>query len=327
MERKKIIVIDAFIMSFFSYLYISQLPSDPTLFQKVVFAGVVFTVIMFLMRFPLVGKILQVWATIVWVMVIMIIVPFGDLTNDNPIWMTGIVVVLFLIFLSLHGTLVQDLFDVLKKWKRKKRVIEHKSAPYEEKEVVKYEEGMLRQILNISNYERAENYNSFKRECYFVCSADSDKMLDIKLFPETNRMGKTFQVIEISIRDMYGEVLNIVDNRMGYADFTQKVNQLEKDLNFSSVCRKYKRWKWAWLYICEVRGFPSKSSDKKAGQMKDTKGEDEIDLELFNGCNDMESITYRYRQLMKMYHPDNKNGDNKMTTKIKMTYDILKTRY
>ena len=324
MERKKIIVIDAIIMSFFSYLYISQLPTGPTLFQKVVFTAIVFMAVMFLMRFPLVGKVLQFWATIVWVMVLMIIVPFGDLTNDNPFLMAGIVVVLFLIFLSLHGTLVQDAYGVLKKLKKKKRMAEHK---YGEEDVVKYEEGMLRQILNISNYECIENYNSFTMQYYFVCSKDSDKILEVRLFPETDRIGKVFQVIEISIRDMYGEVLNKVDNRIGYADFTQKLNQLEKDFKFSSICRKYKKWEWAWLYICKVRGFSSKNSDNEADQMKNTKNEDDIDLELFNGCDDMESITYRYRQLMKMYHPDNKNGDSKMTTKIRMTYDAIKEKY
>ncbi len=132
MERKKIIVIDAIIMSFFSYLYISQLPTDPTLFQKVVFTAIVFMAVMFLMRFPLVGKVLQFWATIVWVMVLMVIVPFGDLTNDNPFLMAGIVVVLFLIFLSLHDINIQNVYRFFKKSKKKKIVVENKSSLFVE---------------------------------------------------------------------------------------------------------------------------------------------------------------------------------------------------
>ena len=202
MEERKIIIIDAIIMSFFSYLYISQMPTAPTFFQKAVFTGIIFVAVLFLMRFPLVGKVLQFLATIVWVMVIMVIVPFGDLTNDSPFWMTSIVVMLFLIFLSLHGTLVQDALGVLKK-------------------LIKIKRGTKRQTASSTKKsDRSESY----------------------------------------------------------------VNDFNNEIK-------------------------------------------EIDLELFNGCKDKESLTTRYRQLMKMYHPDNKNGDSRMTTKIAMTYDILKEKY
>lgn len=260
-------------------------------------------------------------------MVIIIIIPFEDLTNNNQFWMTGIVVVLFMLFLCFHRILVQDLFDILNELKRKKGITEQESAPHGEKEFISYEEGMLSKILNMSEYGFTKNFDGLIRECYYVCSVDSDKILEIKLFPDTNRIGKLFQVMEISIRDMYGEILKIIDNRVGYEDFIQKVSQLEKDFKFSSICRRYNSWKWAWLYLCDVRGFASKSSDKQGNQIKDDKNESDMYLELFNGCDDIESITFRYRQLMKVYHPDNKNGDNKMATKIKMTYDMLKGKY
>lgn len=219
MEQRKIVIIDAIIMSFFSYLYISQLPTDPTFFQRAVFTGIVFISVLFLMRFPLLGKVLQFWATIVWVMVIMVIVPFGDLTNDNPFWKAGIVAILFLIFLSLHGTLVQDTLDIFKK-------------------------------LNL----RKLNF----------------KILRLK---------------KLNFR------------------------RLKKDAEHKTASSE-------------------KNSDENESFGNNSKSESkEIDLELFNGCNDKESLATRYRQLMKMYHPDNKNGDSRMTTKIRMTYDVLKKKF
>lgn len=48
---------------------------------------------------------------------------------------------------------------------------------------------------------------------------------------------------------------------------------------------------------------------------------------LFNGCTDKESLTKRYRQLMKTFHPDNPNGDQEMTQCIQKTYEALQKNY
>lgn len=48
---------------------------------------------------------------------------------------------------------------------------------------------------------------------------------------------------------------------------------------------------------------------------------------LFNGCNDLSSLTKRYKDLMKTFHPDNQNGDHEMTVKITNTYQYLKKKY
>lgn len=44
---------------------------------------------------------------------------------------------------------------------------------------------------------------------------------------------------------------------------------------------------------------------------------------LFAGCNDKESLKKRYKDLIKLYHPDNPTGDNEMTLAIKATYEKL----
>jgi len=41
---------------------------------------------------------------------------------------------------------------------------------------------------------------------------------------------------------------------------------------------------------------------------------------LFAGCNNLESLKKRRRELMKIYHPDNQNGDNKMLITITEEY-------
>ncbi len=48
---------------------------------------------------------------------------------------------------------------------------------------------------------------------------------------------------------------------------------------------------------------------------------------LFDGCRSKDSLTRRYRALMKTFHPDNQDGDMRMTQIIQNTYEELLTKY
>ena len=68
-------------------------------------------------------------------------------------------------------------------------------------------------------------------------------------------------------------------------------------------------------------------SNQQSGQQSDTRpgaavGGD-IDPSLFAGCRDKDSLTKRYRSLMKTFHPDNQDGDTEMTIKVQKTYDYM----
>ena len=43
----------------------------------------------------------------------------------------------------------------------------------------------------------------------------------------------------------------------------------------------------------------------------------------FRGVNDTESVKKRYRSLLKIYHPDNTNGDNDLVLAINEEYERL----
>lgn len=47
----------------------------------------------------------------------------------------------------------------------------------------------------------------------------------------------------------------------------------------------------------------------------------------FKGVNDSESLKKRYRDLMKIFHPDNQNGDNSTLLAIQVEYDRLKQQF
>lgn len=47
----------------------------------------------------------------------------------------------------------------------------------------------------------------------------------------------------------------------------------------------------------------------------------------FNGCNSMESLQKRYKDLCKVYHPDMGNGSAEIFTEIQAAYEFLKKKY
>lgn len=69
--------------------------------------------------------------------------------------------------------------------------------------------------------------------------------------------------------------------------------------------------------------------DAGENRQRETRGtrDTEIDESLFAGCRDRESLTRRYRSLMKTFHPDNGDGDTDMTIKVRKTYEYLQSRY
>lgn len=69
--------------------------------------------------------------------------------------------------------------------------------------------------------------------------------------------------------------------------------------------------------------FKYNHEEAKEPQNLGNKTSGEIDTALFAGCRDKDSLTKRYRSLMKTFHPDNQDGDTEMTIKVQKTYDYM----
>ena len=52
----------------------------------------------------------------------------------------------------------------------------------------------------------------------------------------------------------------------------------------------------------------------------------EEEFQFFAGCNDWEQVKARYRELMKIYHPD-AGGHEEVSKKINAEYNILKKKF
>ncbi len=63
-----------------------------------------------------------------------------------------------------------------------------------------------------------------------------------------------------------------------------------------------------------------------SGSMKKLKNE-EVAICLFNGVNSYLSLKKRYKDLLKIFHPDNMGGDHEMVLTINQIYEELKKNY
>lgn len=58
-----------------------------------------------------------------------------------------------------------------------------------------------------------------------------------------------------------------------------------------------------------------------------SKDSEEIAVSLFKGVNSLLSLKKRYKDLLKIFHPDNMGGDHDMVLAINQVYDSLKKNY
>jgi curved DNA-binding protein CbpA len=74
-----------------------------------------------------------------------------------------------------------------------------------------------------------------------------------------------------------------------------------------------------------------KKKNRKIQKFYDDEYDDEIydddEFNFFAGCNSLESIDKKYKQLVKLYHPDNPDGDTKALAEINIQYDKAKAKF
>lgn len=92
--------------------------------------------------------------------------------------------------------------------------------------------------------------------------------------------------------------------------------------------------KLACLSVKRTKKISYESEPKNENYQEEQHGESasgneqpDIMKNLFDGCRSKDSLTRRYRALMKTFHPDNQDGDTHMTQVIQNTYEELLKKY
>ena len=71
---------------------------------------------------------------------------------------------------------------------------------------------------------------------------------------------------------------------------------------------------------------PSNDQNYTQNNTKETSKSYET-IDFFKGCNDIESLKKRYRNLCKVYHPDSGSGNEEVFNIIKSSYETLLQKY
>ena len=75
------------------------------------------------------------------------------------------------------------------------------------------------------------------------------------------------------------------------------------------------------------KAFEKERREFRAANSDDYSRSSDVCVTLFAGVNNMLALKKRYRDLLKIFHPDNLCGDNEMVTLINREYDRLKRKY
>lgn len=69
-----------------------------------------------------------------------------------------------------------------------------------------------------------------------------------------------------------------------------------------------------------------KQQEKREGQQSNSSSTQGYEELFFHGCEDLETLNARYRNLCKTFHPDGKSGDEESFKKMQQAYENMKRR-
>lgn len=293
----KVNVIDAIVVGIIFYGIVGRTFDNLSFILKILMTIPICLAYYQLVKTKYVGVFVPFVASFAWTVVLVVLLPISHLTKGNPALNILAGIPIFLLVFKLHVREIQDFITDIPELLFKKP-----SAGASKKSKAKASTTDTDKESAINSYESAKeifyNYKNFisSKEIVFTEYQDATEAIGKaeKLISETDP--------QIRKKKIKGAILqNIVER-------TLELYQINGTLRI--VC-----------YRINERINGKKSNSQGAHDMHNNN--EEIDTSLFSGCTDQESITRRYRQLMKTFHPDNQNGDTGMTQKIQKTYDYL----
>lgn len=145
------------------------------------------------------------------------------------------------------------------------------------------------------------------------------ELMEIKqtLEKEKNALNVREEAIKKRFNDneaLIAKKLKIIEDAYRQLALDKKALECEK-LNFEHERSKYRRQK--------MSGANSRSNVHQYGGASDTYD----GTSFFRGVDSELSLRKRYKELLKIFHPDNKCGDTKTLIKIQTEYDSLRSQY
>ena len=308
---------------------------------------------MFLMLIKYTGVIMQVIASAYLTYTILDIIndSFNIYTKLGPVQLWGIRIVGFLVMLLLHFT-----FSGMIREMAGFNELGIKKVGYEKKQ----KEILVNGVFTLSEIETTINNICEKSNDKIVKLPKYE--MEMKLFFMNGKLSsQQKEEIENSIKysknmynnlwDNYGDCEKLIIRLRKEKRITKKNREKIEGYLYEAVVRMVEQEKFMNTNINKVmecidkikeeverENFEREQEQKRKEkfeqqeeQKKKSKQECHENVKgtfnVFSGCNDLESLEKRYKQLMKIYHPDNPNGNTESTQEISKTYEILRKKF
>ena len=170
----------------------------------------------------------------------------------------------------------------------------------------------------------------------------NERVIEICRRWELDILFEEYSQFRFRVDPLWGSLENKRQAIYSASRFSQKVQELcfaEKYLESIvrqqiNIMQRYKEFK-DYILLYNQKSTSQKNTEQRqekensanSKNVNNERKKQTIDDSLFNGCTDKASLTKRYKELLKVYHPDNANGDQTMTIKITNTFNYLKTKY
>lgn len=274
--------------------------------------------------------------------------------NINDHIYTGIIsVLLYLLIFQFHdkGT-SKTIKNIFEKIHRKKKTTV-KSSSTASSSYREFDNTIYNNLLHALGY--SDNFNQLPGHSFdsieYIVSKDSYVYLFV-LFSYTYVTASLRTKYTIDVYDQYGNLLETLETTVtvGKNEEFRDLLSLQERYHLYH-CRKCDdkmevkeqiiAWKNAAKNSSETHSetYYQQSSSETHSETHNQQSSSETrsnqdsssqvcnDESFFNGCTDKESLTKRYHQLMKTFHPDNPNGDHEMSQRIQNAYDTLRKKY
>lgn len=176
------------------------------------------------------------------------------------------------------------------------------------------------------------DYRGMKREKDTRDKVEKDlldyEMLKIKVYDEYPELEKQYYYFSVSV----------CENETDREDFERDWKQYLRHLGTSSFCTfgqffeenklyRYSSYNKDFAHEWKQDQEEKKRSEKTTHRKDDPNEHTDEKIVYFTGIKDADSLKKRYHDLLKIYHPDNQNGDTSTVQQIQKEYDLLKKRF
>lgn len=271
-----------------------------------------------LMRLPFLGFLLQIACGVFWSQILWNI-GFHLHPTEDPIWIWGMQIVLAILCVALHFASVNEVLGPKEKYNFTELDFDEEAQRYDRVELL------------ADSDEIQERFEELKESYLDACDDRDDIMQTAQELLEEPGTDTLYRLMRENDRiwtegaaqmSVYVDMLQNAETYQEQKSAMKRAEQLLSKLQQIShaVLKESNQ-------ILSKAGQRTKRVEAKQEQTQREQTQSRIEEKLFAGCRDKESLTKRYRSLMKTFHPDNADGDTDMTIKVKATYESLLQQY